>query len=218
MEVDSDVFLRSENFAWQDFHGNVVHFIIKLGDEPYWEIGAKLRIEWITVETVALEGLIFIQVIPDLVISILAAHLHTELHLKLLSQVFELISQLMRHESIDKNFLIQLLHFFNASVPDGCLAILVKWLARHRIVKHILELLVRDRVDLVSLAFIVCFRILTGKLLVQMIHRTTVDVSLVVYQHVRCKSCQDQSSGQKDRNSDDKTVDLARWKHAWHRV
>ena len=84
VEVDGDALLLSECFAWQNFNGNVIHFIVELWNEPYREISAKLRIERITVETVALEGLIFIQVIPGLVLGVLAAHLHTELHLKFL--------------------------------------------------------------------------------------------------------------------------------------
>ena len=45
VEVDGDVLLLSEGFTWQDFNGNVIHFIVKLWNEPYREIGAKLRIK-----------------------------------------------------------------------------------------------------------------------------------------------------------------------------
>ena len=81
MEVDRYVLLSRECFTRQDLHGNIIHFIIELRNETDWKVSAKLRIEGITVETETLEGLVFVQVIPDLIISVLAAHLHTELHL-----------------------------------------------------------------------------------------------------------------------------------------
>ena len=128
----------------------------------------------LTIETQALEGrLILVQVVPSLILAILGSHFHSEIQVILLdwrirmlllrrggfcfvyahSYVFFLTNT--PNEAIDENFLVQLLHVFDATVPNRRLTILVKRTALHWIVKHVFELLVRNRVDLECFILIV---------------------------------------------------------------
>ena len=135
MKVDWDVIHGGEVLVWKHLHSHIIHFVIDLLNETDREVSADLSIEVVTVESIALIGLIFVKIVPFFIVGVFATHLHTILHIQLLIDPLVLPRLPLRNEPIDQNFLIQLLHVFNASEPDWRVAILVEWLALHRIIK-----------------------------------------------------------------------------------
>ena len=123
------------------------------------------------------EGLVLVEIVPILIIAVFTAHLHRIFQRQHLLRLERLV-QCARHESVDEDFLILLLHIFNSSVPSWIVIVLVKRTASHWIIKHIFKLLMRDWVDLVCFAFVL-FNLFV-EFVIQVIRRAAVDIAFII--------------------------------------
>ena len=90
-------------------------------------------------DVVLLCVLFVLKVRPIFIVKVFCAEMQLVLHLEYFIIVTFLVTC---DEAVDVNLLMQRVHVFDASVPDGRLIILVKWAAHQRIVSHVLELFV----------------------------------------------------------------------------
>ena len=186
MEIDRYVFHGCQCLIGEHFHGHIIHLIVEVREEADWEVRTEFRFERIAIEAITLPGLISIQIFPHFVHVIFGTHLHRVLQMKLLTSVYELITLIACNEAVNEYFLIQLLHAFNTSIPDRRFLILIEGLALHRVVEHILELLVRNRIDLIAFTFVN-----VTESIAHVIDGTTVHISFIVNQHIGRQSSQD---------------------------
>ena len=180
VEVDVSVLQLKEFFAGLDLDGHVVHIVVNLGHKPDGEVGAKF-VGSIAVEIDGSVRLIWIESLPNLIVAIFGSHFHAISHPQQVT--FIVFVQRTGHEAVDENFLVNRAHVLHSTIPDWRIFALVKGSALHRVIEHVLELLVADRIYLVALAFVI-FSFTLSQLLVEVVNRAAVYISLVIDEHV----------------------------------